>query len=267
MEYPQCPECNSETWKYGFDWNTNQIFLCKECRTRFTLRSLTPFTKHKFPDKVIIYAVKFYYKYKLSTADVSRLLGDLNIEVSDESVRLWIQEFTPFFRDKFKAKRKYTKTWHIDESFVRVSGQNGYLFTVEDSNNNILAILLSDKRDSKSAKKVLKHAEREAGFKPEIVVSDEYPAYQKAVKKMGRKCKHVKAHFKKKFVLHNGKLYLLSNNRIEGLFSHFKPHYHRFRGFKSFRCGNVIANGFKFFHNLKDMDFLDLFSLKRIPLL
>jgi len=265
-EYPNCPKCNSETWKYGFDWSNKQIFICKKCRTRFTLRSLTPFTNRKFPDNVIIYAIKFYYKYKMTTADVARLLGDLGIQLSDEIVRLWVRDYTPILEHMIKNwnKRSYTKKWHIDETFTKVKGKTGYLFTVLDSENNILSVFLSNRRDKESAKKALKLAEKEAGFKPEIVVSDEYPAYEKPVKKMDRKCKHVKAHFKGKWIIHKGKLMRLSNNRIEGLFSHFKLHYHQFRGFKSFVSGNIIANGFKIFWNLKDKDILDLFSVKRI---
>jgi len=225
---------------------------CKKCHRQFSERTFSPFYDMNFPDEVIRFAVKTYYKYRLSAADVSRLLGDLGITVSDEAVRLWIQWFTPILKGEIQMKRRYTRQWHIDESFVKVGSKQGYLWTVVDSDDNILSMLLSDRRDRESAVAVLRQAYKEAGFMPDVVVSDEYPAYPKAVRKVfGRgKVGHAQAHFEKKMFLVKDKLMLLSNNRIEGLFSRLKEHYHRFRGFKSFACGDLIAKGMMAFHNL-----------------
>jgi len=44
--------------------------------------------------------------------------------------------------------------------------------------------------------------------------------------------KHVKTYFRKELVLHNGRIYALSNNRIEGWNSWFRRIYRGMRGFK-----------------------------------
>jgi len=251
----ECPSCSSAAiWSHG-SYRGYNAYECSKCRTRFSERTFSPFYGMNFPDAVIRFAVKTHYKYRLSTADTSRLLADLGIIVSDEAVRLWVQWFTELLKDELQLKRKYSKQWHVDESFVKVGSEQGYLWTVVDSNNNLLSIFLSEHRDGKSAVRCLQLAYKEAGFMPDVVVSDGYDAYPKAVRKtFGRgKVKHAVAHFKKEMFLVKGKVKMLSNNRIEGLFSHIKEHYHRFRGFKSFIAGNVIVNGIKLFYNLRHL--------------
>lgn len=248
----ECYYCKSLVWKIG-KHKGRQIYRCKSCKRKFVETIGSLFYNMNFPEAIIRFAVKVFYKYRLSLADTARLLGDLGIKLSDEAVREWVQRFTPLMAKELKFPRRYTKQWHIDESFVTVGSNHGYLWTVVDSNNNIVSILLSDKRDQKSAIAVLKNAKREAGFMPDVIVSDDYPAYPKAIRKaFGRgKVKHARSHFKNELFLVKGKLRMLSNNRIEGLFSHLKEHYHRFRGFKSFTAGNVIAQGTRIFHNIR----------------
>jgi len=56
--------------------------------------------------------------------------------------------------------------------------------------------------------------------KPKILVTHDWCAYPKAIRKVfgwrKPRVKYVRAHFRKELILHNGRIYALSNNRIEG---------------------------------------------------
>ena len=97
------------------------------------------------------------------------------VKVSQRTILRWIQKFAPWFQKISKIyKPHYTDEWHIDEMFVNRSrtaskkrpGKEAYLFTVYDSERKVVATLLSDFRDAKSASLVFDLAVKEAGFYP-----------------------------------------------------------------------------------------------------
>ena len=54
-----CPHCSStRTHKDGRDRAKNQRHRCSACRRSFTDRTSTPFTKHRWPQDVIVMAVR-----------------------------------------------------------------------------------------------------------------------------------------------------------------------------------------------------------------
>lgn len=50
------------------------------------------YKRHRFPPSIIQYAVWLYYRFNLSIRDVEDLLAERNINVSYESVRLWVNK-------------------------------------------------------------------------------------------------------------------------------------------------------------------------------
>ncbi|RLJ08554.1 MAG: hypothetical protein DRP16_01270 [Candidatus Aenigmatarchaeota archaeon] len=91
--------------------------------------------------------------------------------------------------------------------------------------------------------------------KGEIIVADGWHAYPKATRKVfgwrKPRVKHVKVHFRKELVLHNGRIYALSNNRIEGWNSWFRRIYRGMRGFKSLVSFQRFLDVFWILWNLK----------------
>jgi len=77
------------------------------------------FKGHRFPPTIIIMAVRWYLRYKLSLGDISELLLERNINVSREAIRSWVQKFSPQIAKTLNRKRrKIGKRWHIDETYV-----------------------------------------------------------------------------------------------------------------------------------------------------
>ena len=67
----QCDRCASETFtKAGRDRLGRQLWRCQACGRRLTARSASAFSGYRFPDEVIALAVRWYLRFRLSSADV-----------------------------------------------------------------------------------------------------------------------------------------------------------------------------------------------------
>ena len=64
------------------------------------------YKRHRFPPSIIQYAVWLYYRFNLSIRDVEDLLAERNINVSYESIRLWVNKFGPEFAHRLKRKHQ-----------------------------------------------------------------------------------------------------------------------------------------------------------------
>jgi transposase-like protein len=67
-----CPRCNSEVvTKDGNTQLGGQRFHCSRCYRRFTRRSSSAFSGRTFADDIIVLAVRWYVRYRLSYVEVS----------------------------------------------------------------------------------------------------------------------------------------------------------------------------------------------------
>lgn len=243
-----CPYCKSKnTVKNGFykykDNDKEQRYLCKNCGKVFQNNSTSPFLQMRHPKHVILFGVRLYTEFYLSSNECSILIQDvMNINVSGRSVLNWVQKLAPSFQKISKLyKPEYSDIWYIDEMFVnrkgskKRPGKQGYLFTVYDEHRQVIATFLSIGRDSASAIKTFKMAVETAGFYPAIVSTDKCMIYH-ALKRY-RKIRHVHAHFETKFIPYKETVIPICQNRIERYHSEIRPKEVRMRGIKSFECG------------------------------
>jgi putative transposase len=89
---PTCPWCSATSVKKdGRDTPLSQRFRCRSCHQTFTDRTGTPFAGHRWPLEVITTAVRWYFRYRLSAANVRDLLAERNLDVSSRTVVNWVQ--------------------------------------------------------------------------------------------------------------------------------------------------------------------------------
>ena len=187
-----CPHCSStRTHKDGRDRAGRQRYRCLVCRRSFTDRSGTPFMNHRWPRDVIVMAVRWYFRYRLSAANVRDLLAERGVDVSRQTVADWVQKFSSFLA---KAARRYAKQvgsrWYVDETYVRVGRSWTYLYRAVDEAGQVVDVLLREKRDLESAKAFFKQAIKRRGVVPEEVVTDKHRGYLQVVKLHAPKAKH-----------------------------------------------------------------------------
>ena len=246
----RCINClSTKTVKNGFDNKGFQRFKCNGCEKRFCEKGFFARFRHKPKD--IINTVYLRLK-RLSLRETSDAIARLiYIHVSHVTVWNWCMKFISLLvLWASLIDTNCEKLWHVDEKFIRVRGSKdkfAYLFVVCDSKNKILATYVANSRSGESAKIILRKAR--TNNTPEIIVTDGMQGYKKACKIFGRKVKHVVAHFKPEGVFHDGKILLLSNNRIERINSDINLFLHVFRGLKSFKTAQVWIEGFMVYHN------------------
>ncbi|MGM0169784.1 transposase [Enterococcus sp. AZ135] len=84
---------------------------------------------------------------------------------------------------KRNKRRSLSKSWRIDETYVKVKGKDRYLYRAIDSNGNTLDMWLRNHRDTVSAKSFIWRLIRDYG-QPRSIVTDKYAPSLKAIKEL-----------------------------------------------------------------------------------
>ena len=87
------------------------------------------YQRHRFPSVIISHAVWLYHRFCLSFREVEELLAERGISVTYETVRQWCQKFGPAYARKLKKRQgRLGDTWHLDEVFVSIIGEQQYFW-------------------------------------------------------------------------------------------------------------------------------------------
>ncbi len=141
-------------------------------------RSTTLYKGHRFPPEIIQYTVWLYHRFSLSHRDIEDLLAERGITVSYESIRLWCNKFGPKYARRLKKKYQgYGDTFSIDEVFVKIDGEQHYLWRAVDQDGDIVDVFLQRRRDGKAAKRFFNRLLRNNGCEPRKIVTDKLRSY------------------------------------------------------------------------------------------
>ena len=133
---------------------------------------------HRFPPEIISYAVWVYHRFCLSLRDVEDLLAERGILVSYEAIRRWCRKFGPDYIKRLKKKQgRLGDIWHLDEVFVRINGQQQYLWRAVDQDGDVIDILLQSRRDQRAAERFLRGLVRGQGKQPFRIITDKLKSY------------------------------------------------------------------------------------------
>lgn len=246
----RCSHClSSQTVKNGQDDKGIQRYKCNECKRRFCEKGFFARYKHTSWQIVNVVYLRLHRLSLRETSNVSERL--IYVHVSHVTIYNWCMKFINLLMMWaslfFLADSSLI---HIDEKFIKVRGSKdsfAYLFVALGTDGKIRATYLANSRTKESAIKLFKRLANVN--KTEIAVTDKCQIYVKTVKELGRKVRHVKAHFKPVGIVHKHKLMKISNNRIERLNSDIDLFLHVFRGLKSFKTAEIWLNGFVIYHN------------------
>ena len=248
-----CIYCNhKELWKHGF---YNSKASGANPAEKPSQKEANPNTQDTGSQGKPFSSLSCSNRYGLSSYAISEILWKkFSVKISPRTICKWARKFGNIKHLLKHLNIKFGKVWHVDEMFIKAKGRIHYLYAVMDDKSQVIALHISERRDLQSAILCLRKAKHIAG-KPEIFVMDGWYAYPRVIRKVfGRRkprVKHVKAHFRKELVLHNGKIHALSNNRIEGWNSWFRRIYRGMRGFKSLVWFQMFLDIFWVLWNLK----------------
>ena len=190
-----CPRCSSsETSSRSRRTSTGYCtFACRACETVFNERTGTPFNDLQYPTDVVMLAVLWRLRYKLSFRDVAEMLLQRGFEVTHETVRVWEFRFAPLLASQLRAKRRGRAgvSWYLDETYLKVGGRWCYLYRAIDHRGELIDSMLSERRDKHAARRFLRRLVEISEGKPARITTDLHPAYRRAIRWIiGRKAWH-----------------------------------------------------------------------------
>lgn len=144
------------------------------------------FKGKQYDYKIIIEAIGLYYHFGLSYRDCSKIMRKFSIPVDHTTIYRWNKQYGKVLYKLWKKRNKrraLSKSWRIDETYVKVRGTQRYLYRAIDSNGNTLDMWLRNHRDTGSTKAFFKRLIRDYG-QPRTIVTDKYAPSLKAVKEL-----------------------------------------------------------------------------------
>ncbi|GHO78244.1 hypothetical protein KSD_60150 [Ktedonobacter sp. SOSP1-85] len=217
-----CPHCaatstRERTKKTKLGYAT---FFCPNCQHIFNERTGTPFNSLEFPTDVVLLAVLWRLRYKLSLCDVAEMFLARGFTFTHETVREWEARFAPLITKQLRAKRRGQAgtSWYVDETYLKAHGKWCYVYRAIGHDGNLVDSMLSEKRNMAAAKRFFQQAVAVVGFVPDQVTTDGHTSYPRAIHEtMGHD------------VLHRTNKYL--HNRLEQDHRGIKQRYYPMRGF------------------------------------
>jgi transposase-like protein len=118
-----------------------------------------PFKGRHFPGEVIVLCVRWYLRYPLAYEHVAELLAERGVEVDPSCIWRWVQAYAPELNKRCRPHLKPTnKSYRTDETYIKVKGEDKYLYRAVDSTGQTIEFLLTAKRDAAGAKRFFRKA-------------------------------------------------------------------------------------------------------------
>jgi transposase-like protein len=195
------------------------------------------FAGYRFPPEVIMLAVRWYLRYRLSYRDVEELLAERVIEVDHVTIHRWVQRFTPLLIEAARpCRRSVGSRWFVDETYVKVAGKWRYVYRAIDEHGQMIDVCVSPRRNIVSARSFFRRA-LDAHGEPEEVITDLAQALETVIEELVPNA------------FHNTEQY--ANNSVECDHGRLKSRLRPMRGLKTERTASVVIRGHAFIQNLR----------------
>ncbi|MDO0929906.1 IS6 family transposase [Streptomyces sp. TG1A-8] len=133
---------------------------------------------HRYPVEVISHCVWLYHRFPLSFREVEELMLERGVTVSYETVRRWCAKFGQQYAGALRRRQtRPGDTWHLDEVFIKINGEQKYLWRAVDQEGNVLDILVQDGRDKAAAGRFLHRLLKKNRTVPRVIVTDKLRSY------------------------------------------------------------------------------------------
>ncbi|WP_406486660.1 IS6 family transposase [Streptomyces sp. NBC_01563] len=136
-----------------------------------------PYKGHRYPAEIIAHCV-WYFRFPLSLREVEELMLQRGVIVSHETVRRWCLKFGQSYANGLRRRRpRPGGKWHLDEVFIKINGEQKYLWRAVDQDGNALDILVQNRRDTAAARRFFRRLLKGIGAVPRVVVTDKLRSY------------------------------------------------------------------------------------------
>ena len=208
---------------------------------------MSDFKGRHFRGEIVLWAVRWYCRYPISYRDLEAMMTERGVAVDHSTIYRWVQRFAPEMekRLRWQWRRPQSRSWRVDETYIKVRGKWAYLYRAVDKLGNTIDFYLSATRNTTAAKRFLGKALR--GLKeweqPEVLNTDKAPAYAAAIAELKAegKCPKDTRHRQVKYL----------NNVIEADHGKLKLLIRPVRGFKTLKTAYATIKGFEVMRALR----------------
>ena len=147
------------------------------------ITAANPFKWRHYPGDIILWCVRWYLRHPISVAQMSEMTTERGLFISASCVWRWVQIYGPELDKRCRRHLNPTnKSWRLDETYIKVKGQERFLYRAVDSNGQTIDFLLTAKRDAAAAKRFFRRAlAHSANLMPRVINVDKNRAYPVAV--------------------------------------------------------------------------------------
>jgi putative transposase len=186
---------------------------------------------HRFPGEIISHGVWLSYRFTLSYRAVEELLFERGITVSHEAIRTWGRKFGQQYANQLRHRRpRPGDKWHLDEVFLMMHGERHYLWRAADQDDNVLDILVQNRRHKRAAKKCFRKLLKGLTYVPRVIITDKGNSYGAAEREILPGVEHRQSRYR--------------NTRCENSHRPTRQRERRMQGFKSAGHGQRFLSGY-----------------------
>lgn len=173
------------------------------------------------------------------------MVNERGLDLHHTTVFRWVQKYGPELDLRCRPHLKPTNdSWRVDETYIKIKGQDRYLYRAVDSQGKTIDFLLTAKRDAQAAKRFPHKALNAVHAQsPRVINVDKNAAYPKAIDEL-----KVKEELSEKVELRQNK-YL--NNIVEQDHRAIKRLVKPGMGFGSFNTARRTLKGYEIMNMMR----------------
>ena len=138
--------------------------------------------------EIVLLCVRWYCRYGISYRDLEEMMDERGVAVDHVTLYRWVQRYAPEIEKRVRWYQGYrSSSWRVDETYVRVGGKWKYLFRAVDKRGRLIDFMLSDRRNTKAARRFLPKALKVMrNWPPVSITTDKLASYPKALRRLKR---------------------------------------------------------------------------------
>ncbi len=194
--------------------------------------------------QMITSAMQLYFTGE-SFRNVMRFLELQGVKVSHMTVYRWIDKYVALMQSYLdKIQPQVSDTWRTDELYLKVKGNNKYLFALMDDETRFwIAQQITDTKYTSDVRPLFKEGKEIAGKKPRVLISDGANNFHQAYMKEYWTLKNPRVQHIQHIRLHGDN----NNNKMERLNGEIRDREKVLRGLK--KADSPVLLGYQQYHN------------------
>ena len=206
----------------------------------------SPFKGQHFSGEIILFCVRWYCQTALSYQQLSDMLHERGVEVNKTTIWRWIQKYAPELKKRVMNKVKFVGHWHhIDETVIKVKGEQKYLYRAIDRSGNTIDFMLSHHKSACSARRFFVSMLNKPHVRksPKYIITDKNLSFPAAVTQL-KKSKVLSRQTQWAFVNYG-------NNRLEQDHRFTKTKVNHSMSFHEYHSAKNTIEGYEVMHMIK----------------